>query len=524
MEINSPTNLWKDYDATALPLNTTALSPKSDNGITVKEYYFDGYTTIDGRVRVYIKILEIQDSKGVVLYMPDMNGCAEDSIVKTLNDSGYTVCVLDYLGISNAERYTLYPQSLVNCNRNGVKLFEIDENRQISNWYIWTCIARRAVTLLNEMYPDKKLFAVGVGIGGSTVYKLATFEDGLTACATLLNILPNVKGTGNALINYRASLDNVAYASLGKLPLFMAISTNDSDGSFDDMADLASDTVSLKVFRIVERAFAGGINITYRSLIDFFQACAENKDVKPRPVITATNSDGTLYFNIERKDENCEILPKIKLYVSFCVEQTKYRNWMNMPTISMGAGKYMTQINVCQESKPIYAFANYIYPDGSIQSSDLLAIVPKALGIKARSPGIYHRKIYDGSMGEDCWTSRDGGVIKVVKGPYDIDAVTSNTNSLVTFKPGDPLFKVPPDTMLQIMACGKPQKLTVAVQDNENTYSCKVDLTGSDSWQKFSLNYMNFKSSVGMLANWSQILLLEFNAEEEFAIGSVLWV
>ena len=73
------------------------------------------------------------------------------------------------------------------------------------------------------------IFALGVGLGGSTVYKLSAFDDGPAACATLLNIIPNVIGEGNAIINYRASIDNYAYAKISKIPMFMAIATNDAE-------------------------------------------------------------------------------------------------------------------------------------------------------------------------------------------------------------------------------------------------------------------------------------------------------
>ena len=42
----------------ALPLNESALSDKTENGIRVREFYFDGFATVDGRVRAYIKLYE----------------------------------------------------------------------------------------------------------------------------------------------------------------------------------------------------------------------------------------------------------------------------------------------------------------------------------------------------------------------------------------------------------------------------------------------------------------------------------
>lgn len=524
LDITSPITLWKEYDVTTLPLNTSALSKKTENGICVKEFYFDGYTTVDGRVRAFVKIAENPQAKGVILFLKDMNAGVSDEIGTVMYELGYTIATLDYLG-KNDDRahYTLYPRSLDDCNSYGVDRFDVAADEKYSRWYIWTCIARRAHLFLKQQYEALPIFALGVGLGGSTVYKLSAFDDGPTACATLLNIIPNVVGDGNAIINYHASLDNYAYASISKLPLFMAIATNDADGSLDDMSDLADNTQSLKHFRILERAFAPGISAVCPDLDKFFTNSVKNTEYFSRPQIEAVNSDGSLYLNInttcEKKAENS----KLKLFLSFCVDDVPFRNWMEIPSIGLGDGKFMAQINVCRDDKPLYAFANLISESGDIQSTPMITVMPKSLNIHARG-GVAHRKIYDGSMGKDCWTSRIGGKISLIQGPYGIDGVTSDKNSLLTFKPGDPLFKVPADTILQIMASGKPQTLNVKVCDKTNIYTCKVEITMEEAWHKFSLSHENFKSATGTLTDWSQIVTLEFESDEQFIIGSALWV
>ena len=91
MDITSPINLWKNYDVLALPLNKSALSQKTENDYTVKEFYFDGYTTVDGRVRAYIKIYDCADAKGVVLLLADKSGKLDDELLAKLYNFGYSV-------------------------------------------------------------------------------------------------------------------------------------------------------------------------------------------------------------------------------------------------------------------------------------------------------------------------------------------------------------------------------------------------------------------------------------------------
>lgn len=523
MDITSPNSLWKEYDVSALPINESALSQKNENGVMIKEYYFDGYATTDGRIRAFVRICEHPEAKGTVLYLCNTDGGEDDELINTLYSYGYTVAALDYLGKTDRyAHYTLYPKSLNNCNARGKTEFDIDVETQYSPWYIWTCIARRAVELLAQKYGGS-IFALGVGLGGTTVYKLASFDSALIGCVTLLNIIPDVRGDGNKIINYHASLDNSAYATLCKIPMFMGVSSNAEDGSLDDMSALAQTTESLHTFRIAERAFIGGIKAIYPEIDRFFD---DISDRKLHPSITPSNSDGNLYLNINIKahdDGAIEEKYDVKLYVAFCIDDAPFRNWMNLPIISLGTDAYIAHINVCQQNKPIYAFANIIKENGAVHSSPLLEVMPKQLNIKARE-GVSHRKIYDGSMGEDCWSSRDGGTVKKQQGPYGIDGITCSSHSIITLKPGDPLFKVSADTMLQLMISGKPQPVTITVHEKSAQYSCNVQLTNSNDWHKFSLNHINFKGKNGPLADWSNILMLEFDFADEFIIGSVIWV
>lgn len=523
MDITSPSSLWKDYDVSALPFNEYFLSAKTDNDLTVKELYFDGHTTVDGKARAFLRIYERPDAKGIVLFLPDDGDETNRIAIHKLTENGYTVAELDYLGRSDSQmRYTLYPNSLEICNSRNTQTFVMSDDTQYSRWYMWTCLARRASKLLQKLY-DKNLYALGIGLGGCTVYKLAAFDDGIKACATLLNIDPVVTGSGNALINYHASLDNFSYATLCKVPLMMGVSSNDENGSLDNMSDLAEQTSSLKCFRIVERAFSCGINSIYGEVSEFFD---KYNECSLMPEITASNSEGSLYLNITvGADGNDQAKPdyKFTLYVAFCIDDARHRNWMNIPAISLGNDVYIAKINVCQAEKPIYAFVNVTCADGRIFSSAVANILPKSLGIKSK-PGVSHRKIYDSSMGLDGWIARNGYGVYLKKGPYDIEGITSDNSSLITFKLGDPLFKVPADTLLQIMVCGKPQTLTVTVRDADNDYSCQVEIKNTEDWFKFSLSHHNFKGQNGPLSDWSRILMLEFSSDENFTVGSVLWV
>lgn len=526
LDITSPHSLWKDYDVSALPLNISALSNKTENGKCVKEYYFDGFATVDGKVRAYLSIAENPSAKGVILYLGDNNG-NDVNDTDILYDLGYTVAALDYLGThDDSPRYTLYPKSLDGCNCRGMNVFSAPDDALNSNWFVWTCIGRKAIALLKELYAQSNIFAIGKGLGGSTVYKLGCFDDGLSGCATLLNVMPAVNGTGNKMINYRAALDNTAYAKISKIPLFISVASNDEDGSFDEMAELAQTTESLKCFRIVERGFSGGIVCAYDQIDRFFCDCVSGKTDYPKPTITAVNSEDNLYLNTVLRSPNGDGDKnyKIALYVSFCIENPKYRNWMgNIPVIKLGSDEYMARINVVNNELPIHAFINITDEQNNVISSPLLTIIPKTLKISSH-PGVYHRRIYDSGMGKDVWSSPKGGIIDIKSGPFGIDGVWSSKHSLVSFKPNDLLFKTDPETLLQIIVFGKPQIVNIKVADENTEYFCQVRITNNEEWHKFTLSHFDFKSSCGPLTDWFKIVMLELHSDEDFIVSSVLWV
>ncbi|MCX4314166.1 MAG: hypothetical protein OSJ83_09995, partial [Clostridia bacterium] len=95
MEITGTNSLWKDYDVDALPFNATMLSGRTENGVVIRELYFNGFATVDGMVRAFLRIYEAPDAKGIILYLPDEG---VDPEIRFFLENGYTVAALDYRG------------------------------------------------------------------------------------------------------------------------------------------------------------------------------------------------------------------------------------------------------------------------------------------------------------------------------------------------------------------------------------------------------------------------------------------
>jgi len=514
LEITGTNSLWKDYDVDALPFNATMLSGRTENGVVIRELYFNGFATVDGMVRAFLRIYEAPDAKGIILYLPDEG---VDPEIRCFLENGYTVAALDYRGVSDG-KYTIYPMSLTGCNAIGKKEFEADGDALSSCWFIWTCVARRAVRYLGEF--GLPIFAFGKGLGGCTVYKLCAFDDGLKAAATLLNIMPEMHGTSAQLINYRAALDNNAYAPITAIPLYMAVSSNAEDGSLDKMSELVRDTASVKTFRIIERAFNDGIIKAFPHVSRFFDGYLDGEPTYPRTEIKAVNSDNKLYFEIKTDAEQEKTT--VKLFAAFCIKDASYRNWTQIKLMRLAGGEYMAHVDVLQDDKPVYAFVNTENELGDVCSSTLLTVTPKNLGIPRQS-AVNRRLIYDGSMGTDVWASPNNGTVTIKNGAFDIEGISSDSNHLVTFKPGDLLYRADGDVMLQILVCGSRQKLNVGIYDGKEKFYAQVEIPGPNEYHKFTLSLSDFKGQ-GLPDDFSSVIMLELFSDEEFIVSSVLWV
>lgn len=111
-----------------------------------------------------------------------------------------------------------------------------------------------------------------------------------------------------------------------------------------------------------------------------------------------------------------------------------------------------------------------------------------------------------------------------VEGPFGIEGITCDTHSLATFKVVDPLFRAPSGTLLQLLISGSPQTINITLVDEDDYYTCKIDIPSAGAWHKFTLSNLDFKGINGPLPDWSRMIMLRFVAENDFIVSSVLWV
>lgn len=558
INIFSPQRLWKDYVSDRDFNFSAAYMRKTPNHIE-RAFYIDGEVFADHtRVRIFCRLFtpvdlpefelnpvktpssalndtsELNDENDfsinlnsspkdceplkwlgsyekLIIYMGEQS---QDELPLLL-ESGCAILVPDYIGKSNANRYTIYPAALSYCNLSDYDNTEDDIYKTAS--YIWAAIAMRSVTLAKCI--SEKVLMFGVGLGGSAAFKTLA-SNSLDGGIFLNNILPEYEQHIDDSLSIRAALDNTAYASITKCPVQIIVSSNEPDGSINAMNELACAISTLKSYIIIPRGSHNNMSRKYAADINLFiYNCFNNTFKRTLPRITARNSDGLLYYEI-KCDES---VSKVTLFAATALSKPQYRNWTPIKLTSSGDNEWFAKCSVYDLDIPVGAYVHSKYVDGEHLSSPIIFTSPAALKITPAKK-VPHRLIYDSDMGMDTWCA-DGVEPLIAEGPLKIEGITSETNELVTYKLGDIVYRAEDDFIIQMIIAGEKQTLKIeTVDDDDVVYTAFITLSGKKEWSKFTLSHDVFKSASKTLDSWKNIVKLKISGTDAFLINSMLWV
>lgn len=507
MELMTPQILWKDFDTQA-PFDETIVRYSEDRHI--KEFYFSGLRTADGVVRIYAKYLHNGDGMPTIVYFGEENEQLEIPTVKNHN-----FLIVDYTGVRKGKaRGTLYPYSLKDAERD--KPMDNLAPRE-SRWYAWASVAMYAVLYAQRYCGNGKVGVIGIGQGGSLVWKLSacvSVDVGVTVFSA--GYEPNKDD-----IYYRACLDNRSYAPLLKFPIMEIVSSNESDGSIDFMSEVFS-AVKRKDCRLCinERSNHtlgedGRKNIELW-LSNFLVKEAPMPDV---PVLRPYESGGKLYYEVKYNGNP----DAIDFYTSVGNSHGALRNWSKVGLMRL-EDSYLTSVKVFDVNAPINAFVT-IHEFGYKISSVVISRVPSSMKIvpdKVKR----NRLIYDSDMGVDDWAAADNDTPIMKEGPFGISGVCS-PKVLITFKLADVRYKGADGNLLQIMFCScVKQKIDFAITDSRRrTFLCSFEGDLQQGWITANFKAEDFKSDSETLMTWNDIVTFEVRPSAGLVlVSSLLWV
>ncbi|MCH5163395.1 MAG: hypothetical protein J1F36_00090 [Clostridiales bacterium] len=508
MELMTPQILWKDFDTQA-PLDETVLRYVDDEGRKIKEFYFSGLRTSDGVVRIFARYLHNGDNLPTIIFFGD-----EDDSLKIPHISRHNFLVVDYTGVKKDKiRGTMYPYSLKDAQSNE-PVYGLPPKS--SRWYAWASVAMHAVLYAQRHCGNGKIGVIGIGQGGSLVWKLSAcvnVDAGVTLFST--GYEPNADD-----LNYRACLDNRSYAPILKFPVIEIVSSNEGDGSIDFMSEIFANIkrkdcrlcINERSNHTLGEAGKHNIELWLRHYLE------GDGNIPETPILRPYESEGKMYFEVKYPGNPEEI----ELFVSIGNVHGAERNWSNVKTMKLGDG-YLAPVNVYDINAPINAYVT-IKECGYKISSILISRVPAKMGVAADSTK-HNRLIYDSDMGIDDWAHIDNEKPVMKEGPFGIDGVYAS-KPLVTFKLADIRFRGTEGGLLQVMFCSRvKQTIKFAITDSKKrTFVCPVEGDFRQGWVTKNFVEGDFKMQNEALA-WKDIVTFEVIPESgPVLISSLLWV
>ena len=500
MEILSSQSLWQEYDRKAMPLGVSVISSETVDGKIKERLYFSGERTAMGVTRVFAHLhLPKESHPPVIIVMDDFTSDIADFDARTLTDRGYAVLVLDYAGeCEGRERYTIYPKAFdfANYFKHTSEVIKAPAYIKQSCWYVWTTVLMRALTYVesDERLSDS-IALMGIGGGANQVLKVAAIED--VKCA-VTEFSPGVMDDdAEKDLNFKALLDNSAYAPICKIPVLNIVGSNDRDGYFDRLSAicaLTDDKYYLSVGERLDRALTLRQSETVRSWLRRYLKTGLPLEISV-PELSARQSEHLLYYEITAATSRH--IAGAELYVSYSDgDGEANRNWQKKIPLLAGTGSYIAKVPVYDPSKPIYAYATITYDDNFTFSTPLLVKTPALLGVTAEKL-VKSRLLYDSGSGPDDFFSPKGESVTMKSGAFDIDGVCSECGELATYKIGDIKYCAERDSILQlILYSPQPQEVEFTVRTVEDDelaeYVGRRKIEGDSSWTKLTLSPDDF--------------------------------
>lgn len=274
-KLMTPMTLWQGYNPTTEPLDVVVNGVKNNEKYVSKEVSFTAETVADGKIRAYANIV-VQKNKvaPTFLYLPS----GESSIKRTaffdlIVAAGFNIIAVDFAGRSPKKKvFTEYPESLSYCNFSENKELAYSPcQADMSPWFVWMKVVRRAITLaFEESNVDKTTFSDRQSRRRATClesrgHRRARFVRYPRGRRRIYGVFNKPKYDSNPTTQfsdewecYLAGMSTQAYARMLTCPVYCVLGTNSSYADIDRLSDLFNLVPHNKKFS----SFSVGTNVS----------------------------------------------------------------------------------------------------------------------------------------------------------------------------------------------------------------------------------------------------------------------
>lgn len=547
LKFMTPREVWEDYDPTISPLeSSTTFSDRDDNTVhaaCVFDVDHSEQTHFKAQMDVYYD-KRWQDARSAVLVLEALDDLPLDRLIARLLAEGYVVGVPDYAG----KRGTAYPASLSFADKDGCRqrLDVLEGSARTSPWYVWSKLARRAITQLTALpvVDSESVAVMGIGIGGHISWQVAAMDRRVKALVPICGggyrwakDKPRFTGgnvpTTDEEIAYSTGVGAETYAKFVACPTFYLTTKMsqycDVDRAGDILALVNSNNKKLLIMRSVD------IQITekgLRAVLTWLRSTLSGRGVAICPTMSFEAADGELYLRLQTVREP----QKLQVYMSAGEASPFARHWIKLQGIQqVGAHEYTVHVPVYDPEALTVAYANLTYEGDDASSTPVISAIPAKLDAANVEIGNEcSRIIYDNTMDSEIFSVKtddvllDAGLISKAKGPFDIEGISVREGSLLLCRSEREIASFARTSALHFDVYSPTARdLTIKIftVPDEKCYSAHTKLTGGNFWQKILVSSAEFKSDEGhtlsKFANAKVILLYDV---KDMIFNNFLWI
>ena len=552
----TPMTLWQGYNPTTEPLDVVVNGVKNNEKYVSKEVSFTAETVADGKIRAYANIV-VQKNKvaPTFLYLPS----GESSIKRTaffdlIVDAGFNIIAVDFAGRSPKKKvFTEYPESLSYCNFSENKELAYSPcQADMSPWFVWMKVVRRAITLaFEESNVDKNnFFLIGNLEGGQLAWKVAGI-DGRVSCVIpvgadgFTEFFNKPKYDSNPTTQfsdewecYLAGMSTQAYARMLTCPVYCVLGTNSSYADIDRLSDLFNLIPHNKKFS----SFSVGTNVSislqnFTGAVEFVKSVVEGtEETLPRPGIKTYVSDGRLYASVTDIGD----MAKTEVYYSTDEITPAFRRWEQCEKpVLLNNEEVLCELHPAEENKILFVFANVTLKNGIVLSTQelMMDLTKVSLNDYDEDAKTTERILYNNEMTtvpfsvENFSPVVDNDVLKIKTGPLGLKGFTTTEGRLCTYdvKPPETSSIRNEDYILQLEAYSEEKRnVRIVMYTAENTvtkYTSVLHLEKSKKWQRFNLEISDFKTADRKtLKDWRLVKIMKIKDAENVLFNNILWI
>ncbi|MBP5405056.1 MAG: hypothetical protein J6Y74_03825 [Clostridia bacterium] len=359
----TPVQLWQDFDPQAAPLDMAIAYNNEEGDLRRKGVYFTAETSEEGQIRAFAEIKSsVAQPKRIlvsVLTEPEQRPISDsfDELLKR----GFAVVTVDVSGIPDQnDNAAKYPSAYAYASFAAGKpdRFLATPSAKHSPVFLWAKIVRRALTLLEYLYPKATLAVLGTLSAADVAWQVAAMDRRISALIALLGDYsepPVLEEDSSNADSYIMALSAKSAARMVRCPCLVATSANQHGGDVKKIGEVIHQIPENVPYTIAVTPRLNG-QIDEADLLSTYKWLdkALRGEKTPDLSLTSSQEDGFVRFVLHEPSGSVRAAT---LHVSYNNAPAEYRHWHEFPMKKQEDGTYAADVPVWAGDREVTSYA-----------------------------------------------------------------------------------------------------------------------------------------------------------------------